>query len=169
MSDWTGWTYRLNSNSSVSNTYCLGSGLDRPNGFTRKSGMVVAISTLKTVFPSNSRKDCEDRFSIQFKEGLEGNFLKIINQMDCTHLYNQCILYTLTNFKLGEPCWTVSIFWCSQMFTVPRSLWTLLLSLRLKKLGRKFYQSPIKSNFCYIAIPLGGLEQDFLVSSISMQ
>ena len=46
--------------------------------------MVVAISTLKTVFPSNSRKDCEDRFSIQFKEGLEGNFLKIINQMDCT-------------------------------------------------------------------------------------
>ena len=50
--------------------------------------MVVAISTLKTVFPSNSRKDCEDRFSIQFKEGLEGKFLKIINQMDCTHLYN---------------------------------------------------------------------------------
>ena len=49
--------------------------------------MVVAISTLKSVFPSNSRKDCEDRFSIQFKEGLEGNLLKIINQIDCTHLY----------------------------------------------------------------------------------
>ena len=32
--------------------------------------------------------DVEDRFSIQFKKGLKGNFLKITNQMDYTHLYN---------------------------------------------------------------------------------
>ena len=145
MSDWTGWTYRLNSNSSVSNTYCLGSGLDRPNGFTRKSGMVVAISTLKTVFPSNSRKDCEDRFpSNSRKDWKEISWRLLIK-------------------------WIVQSVYTVHAYQLPRSLWTLLLSLRLKKLGRKFYQSPIKSNFCYIAIPLGGLEQDFLVSSISMQ
>ena len=133
MSDWKGWTYSLNSNSSVYNTYCLGSALDRPNGFTRKSGMVVAISTLKTIFPSNSRKD--------WKEISWRLLIKWIVQS----------VYTVHAYQL------------------PRSLWTLLLSLRLKKLGRKFYQSPIKSNFCFIAIPLGGLEQDFLVSSISIQ
>ena len=41
----------------------------------QKSGRAVAVSILKTV-------------SIIFKVGLAGYFARVINQMDCIHVYN---------------------------------------------------------------------------------
>ena len=73
---------------------------------------------MKTVFPSNSRKD--------WKEISWRLLIKWIVQS----------VYTVHAYQL------------------PRSLWTLLL--RLKKLGRKFYQSPINPHgyrFCGLQGP----------------